>query len=437
MKWLPLSDTPKSRVNSDLAKWLATGLVVVLGGLAMAWALWWPPESPAPSRQRPGSSTTSAAARSDPRESARYVGAASCRECHPGECALFARSEHARTLRPAASDPVARRLDGRTVADPERPGVAWSYRLRDGRFSVERREGAKVETFPIEFSFGSGQAGTTFVTTMPSDSGAPPVGIEHRLSHRTTASELVITPGQERGTSSEPDTRITPAGRLMGEFPLLRCFSCHVTTASARDRHRLDPVTMVPNVSCERCHGPAGAHVDAARRGASAEELLMPLGPDQAAPRDQIAACGECHRTPDDVEPGGVRTDNLSIVRFQPVGMVQSKCFQMGNSGLRCTSCHDPHARLSRDMAAYEAVCLDCHRSGGPARTPCPVSSVKGCVGCHMPRREAMPGAFFTDHWIRVDPERPAPRTARNGDAASGPLHTRGDGPGKGPGQGP
>src|SRR5262249_47566993 len=268
--------------------------------------------------------------------------------------------------------------------------------------SVERREGAKVETLPIEFSFGSGQAGTTFVTTFPSQSGAPPTGIQHRLSFRDAGRKPVITPGLERGDTDEPGTRNTPSGQLMGEFPLLRCFSCHVTTTSIPHRPGVDTGTMIPNVSCERCHGPAGAHVEAARRGGPEEELLMPLGPDRASPPAQIAECGVCHRTPDAVEPGTIRPDHLSIVRFQPIGWARSTCFQMGGSGLGSPPCPDPHARLSRDTAAYEAVCLDCHRSGGPARTLCPVSPVKDCVACHMPRREVISGALFTDHWIRV-----------------------------------
>jgi hypothetical protein len=401
---LPMSGERKSWAQSELATRLLTGLVLVLGGAAVAGVLWWSSASSAP-RLDLSESTTPAVVRTDPGESGRYVGAASCRECHPGECALFARSGHARTLRPAASNPIARRLDGRTIADPEQPGVEWSYHLRDDRFSVERREGMKVETLPIEFSFGSGQMGTTFVTTFPSHSGAPPTGIEHRLSYRDAGRKPVITPGQRRGEPSEPGSRNTPSGRLMEAFPLLRCFSCHVTAPSVPDRQGIDTATMIPNVTCERCHGPAGAHVEAARRGGSEEELLMPLGPDRASPPEQIAECGACHRTPDAVEPGTIRPDNLSIVRFQPIGLVRSKCFQMGRSGLRCTSCHDPHARLSRDTAAYEAVCLDCHRSGGPAKTLCPVSSIKDCVACHMPRREVISGALFTDHWIRVHPE--------------------------------
>ncbi len=56
-----------------------------------------------------------------------YVGDRTCRECHPGESSLHARSGHAHTLRPAAATEVARKLDGITAPDPERPGVSWTF----------------------------------------------------------------------------------------------------------------------------------------------------------------------------------------------------------------------------------------------------------------------------------------------------------------------
>jgi hypothetical protein len=404
-----MSEAPGHAPGDGIGARLLTGLTVVLGCAALAGVLWWSSAAHAPPPELEGW-TPPTAVRAEPGKSGRYVGAASCRECHPGECAAFARSGHARTLRPAESDPIARWLDGRTVGDPERTGVEWSYHLRDGKLSVDRREGSKVETLPIEFSFGSGHAGKTFVTTFKSNPGVPPIGFEHRLSYLALGRKLAITPGQERGAPAEPGTRMTPSGRLMDEYGLMRCFSCHVTTGSLRDRNLIDTATMIPNVSCERCHGPAGAHVDAARRGAAEEELRMPLGLDAASPSDEIAACGECHRTPGAVEKSTIRPDNASIVRFQPIGLVQSRCYREGPGGLRCTSCHDSHARLSRDTAAYEAVCLNCHHSGGPARTLCPVSSSKDCVSCHMPRREATPGSLFTDHWIRVDRKGPKRR---------------------------
>ena len=69
------------------------------------------------------------------------------------------------------------------------------------------------------------------------------------------------------------------------------CFGCHSTLLAASGRGELDPVTMIPNVTCERCHGPAHSHVAAARR--SADELGMPLGPGAASTADiQMRHCG-------------------------------------------------------------------------------------------------------------------------------------------------
>src|SRR5690349_16058446 len=103
---LPMSEERKSWAQSELAARLLTGLVLVLGGAAAVGVFWWSSASSTPPPDL-SDSTTPAVVRPDPREAGRYVGAASCRECHPGECALFARSGHARTLRPAASDPIA------------------------------------------------------------------------------------------------------------------------------------------------------------------------------------------------------------------------------------------------------------------------------------------------------------------------------------------
>jgi hypothetical protein len=363
------------------------------------------------------------AASTGPAQSARYVGAASCRECHPGECAAFSRSGHARTLRPAEKDPIARWLDGKTVADPERPKVSWSYHLRDGRLSVDRSEGGKVETLPIEFSFGSGQVGTTFVTTMKSAPDALPVGVEHRLSYMAVGKKLAITPGQQAGAFAGPGTRITPSGRLLDQPRLVECFFCHVTATSTRRRGQLDTATMIPNVSCEQCHGPAGDHVEAARRGTTGEEMRLAMGPDQSSPSAEVESCAVCHRSIEATSADAIEPENLAIVRFQPVGLSRSKCFQGGASGLRCTSCHDAHARVSHDTASYEAVCLDCHQPRSEGRRPsvCPISPARDCLSCHMPRRQVTPEFAFTDHWIRVRSEQKTAAAPTHAAAGRGP----------------
>jgi predicted CXXCH cytochrome family protein len=112
--------------------------------------------------------------------------------------------------------------------------------------------------------------------------------------------------------------------------------------------------------------------------------------------------------------------DNLQIVRFQPIGLSMSPCFRKGASGLKCTSCHEPHSRTSTARAGYDAVCLTCHQTANE-RT-CPVSPRANCVDCHMPRRKVSGNSVFTDHWIRVPSEKSGgpppgaklPTTSRN-----------------------
>ena len=98
--------------------------------------------------------------------------------------------------------------------------------------------------------------------------------------------------------------------------------------------------------------------------------------------------------------PGSVQPDNLELVRFQPVGLMQSKCYTKSNGTLSCTSCHDPHAKTSNDRAAYESVCLSCHSARPQA--VCGASRSTGCVSCHMPELDSGQKILFHDHWIRV-----------------------------------
>src|SRR5690242_2034870 len=106
-----------------------------------------------------------------------YVGPRVCAECHPGESALYSRSGHAQTLNPPGRQAVARRLDGRTVADPELADVSWSYQHRDGQLYIRRKARDKVEECIAEYAFGSGHHGLTFVSVI--DPRIPAI-LEHR-----------------------------------------------------------------------------------------------------------------------------------------------------------------------------------------------------------------------------------------------------------------
>ncbi len=381
-------DRPESdRASAPLGDAVIIGVVLLL---AAAGTSWWA-TLPAPATSRAGRET----------QTLRYVGSEACGECHPGEYAHYSRSGHARTLRPAAVGRLARRLDGRQVEDPEQPGLTWRYGLRDGKLAVDRAVAGKVKTLFLEYAFGSGRHARTFLTLLDRNPEHP-VAFEHRLSYFAHAGGLGldVTPGQSLRSDTQGNT---PDGRVHTPDDTVKCFGCHATTTSDRGLDVLDAATMIPNVTCERCHGPGGAHAEAARRGAGAEQLAMPLGPGRETAAEQLKRCGACHRLPLMVRPGTIRTDNPVLVRHQPVGLLQSACYRRSRGVLGCMTCHDPHARVSTDRSGYEAACLACHRA--PSRTSCPVSPYAGCIACHMPRRDVARGMMMTDHWIRIVPE--------------------------------
>jgi hypothetical protein len=334
-----------------------------------------------------------------------YVGARACGECHPGEYALFTGSGHARTLRPAARRSLARDLNGRRIADPERPGVTWAYALSRDRLEVERVADDGTRRLLIDYAFGSGHHATTFVS-MRDPTPATPVLLEHRLTYYAATHELKVTPGQgsvRRGAafSGIPAPGTTAIGRFVNGTEALKCFGCHTTRTSAHGAAELDPRTMIPNVSCEHCHGPGRAHVEAARRGADSEALALPFGPDRWTADTQLRLCGKCHRHPSTGGADLIRNNVPGIVRFQPVGLMQSRCYRESAGRLSCVTCHDPHTRVARKTDSYERACRSCH-GDKPGQGACPISPRGGCVGCHMPRRDSGQNVLFTDHWIRV-----------------------------------
>jgi len=309
-------------------------------------------------------------------------------------------------LRSAGRLALSRRLDGTTVADPELPAVHWSYRYRDGALSIAREAEGQVEECIAEYAFGSGHHATTFVSVI--DPEVPAI-LEHRLTYYANAGALGLTPGHDL---KPPPPGLTPLGGVPPPHAARACFGCHATEVSAHGNQRIDEATMIPNVSCERCHGPGRAHVTAARRGAPESELSLPLGPDRWTAPQLLRFCGECHRHPAGPRPDQIRRGDPILARFQPIGLSLSKCYQQSAGSLSCVTCHDPHARASSNRAGYDATCLKCH--GGPALSAtsasslpapgvaCPVSPRQRCVECHMPRVNLGHDLFLSDHWIRI-----------------------------------
>jgi hypothetical protein len=394
---LPLADTGGGRGFGKLV-FLAA---FILSACALIVASWDWRQEPKPEPLSGSAGRPSSSLESGQERIATYVGEAACRECHPGESALQARSGHARTLRLAERSPVIAWLNGKSVSDPKYPEVTWSYHVRDKKLIVDRTLEGQTESMALDYSLGSGKHGVTFVAIQGGNPGLDPTGIEHHISYFADGPRLAITPGQERRERDwhHNDTVKNGAfGLPFDQRRLQECLACHSTLTSTAQGKRLETATLLPNVSCERCHGPGRDHVAAARKGEA--ELTMRMGYEQVQPWVEVNLCGECHRLPSTVSFSSIRPENPSMVRFQGVGISMSACYAKGLGSLRCTTCHDPHDRASSDHTHYEAACLSCHRMGIAPKV-CSVSPEAKCVSCHMPRREIPGNGTFTDHWIR------------------------------------
>ena len=114
---------------------------------------------------------------------------------------------------------------------------------------------------------------------------------------------------------------------------------------------------------------------------------------------------------PTSFSPKELVSQNSSLPRFAPVGLLMSKCFQLQHTQpqttnsirLDCVTCHDPHRPTKTDPDHYNKSCRQCHSEDDASLIHCSRESLKSnCIGCHMPKVSVNAPAMFTDHWIRV-----------------------------------
>lgn len=325
--------------------------------------------------------------------SATFVGDAGCAPCHRSESSSHRVSNHSLTMHRMdrislgkLSPPYGRVPDSDVILMPFRSG----YQIMAA--------GQEDERMPLELALGSGHTGMTFVGFMDSETM-----MEVRTSYFPPRKRWYITPGHE----TQPKENV---GLLYPSTAARKCMLCHAVTLPTGSLH---PEARMFGVGCESCHGPGSEHVQAARTNNVTDLKVEKLGK-WSATRLNEDVCGKCHRTEQSVAQQGRELDMTH--RFQPYGLMKSRCFIESSRKLSCLTCHDPHTNTSRETPIYEAKCKSCHvpaapnispsaRSAGGPR-PCPVNPNSGCIQCHMPKRAVFPATNLplrmADHFIRV-----------------------------------
>ncbi|WP_417740357.1 multiheme c-type cytochrome [Rosistilla oblonga] len=309
-----------------------------------------------------------------------------CAECHAEICDSYLATPHLRTLRKPTDEEVFRHFAGQDVTSR---GNAFAFATRDDGYALTAAD--RSDEKKVDWMFGSGEHAMTGVSLEVSPCGV--TEIQQLNVSWFPHCNLEATPGSDHAPGKPSlGVHLNPADSL-------KCFECH-SSQMAIDDGAIDFASLVPGISCNRCH------LDAQQHAASGGSLPSGVAWDKLSALESIQRCGECHRRADEFTDDELTPDNKLLIRFAPVGLSQSPCFkaQLDDPDARrldCVTCHDPHSPAQTDTAFYTAKCNDCHgaSSGG---LPCPDSPrSENCMPCHMPvvQHEQL---RVTDHWIRI-----------------------------------
>lgn len=309
-----------------------------------------------------------------------------CATCHAKEYNSQIHTSMARAMEPIADCIILKDNPNLTFHDGiysytiTRQGTNTSYSVTDGQNTL---------TVPLEYAFGLGDAGQTYVFSYKGNM------YESRVSFFDALNGLDLTLGARslKATNLEE-----AAGRLMHRREIGECFGCHTTGLGPA----FNFAHVTPGVTCEHCHGSAEAHVNGFAQGKPVPMRHLST----FSAEDTSDFCGQCHRTWAQIAANGPH--DINNVRFQPYRLANSKCYDPSDRRISCVACHDPHVQVVRSDTFYDPKCLACHPSaahpvaGKAGARRCPVAADR-CVSCHMTRYE-IPGSHFRffDHDIRV-----------------------------------
>jgi DmsE family decaheme c-type cytochrome len=213
---------------------------------------------------------------------------------------------------------------------------------------------------------------------------------------------------QAAGSSGAP----AAAGQYVGQETCVTCHADQGKNFADNPHTKIALMHGKSGASCESCHGPGKAHVDA---GGDPTKIFNPA---KATAKQVDERCLSCHagthpnflRSPH--ARAGVSCISCHSVHASKVDTKLLKaseptlCYQCHtdvkpsfsmpfhhkvNEGLvKCDDCHDAHGTFGnnslRSTADQSAICTKCHTEvRGPFVFEHPVVKADGCMACHTP----------------------------------------------------
>jgi len=358
-----------------------------------------------------------------------YVDGAVCASCHRDIAETYSKTGMGRSFSASSAANVVEDYTHANTVLHQPSGLSYTMVERNGEF-FERRsqpglDGKETNVMEerIDYIIGSGNHSRTYLHRAPDGQL-----IELPVSwYSEKHGYWAMSPGYDWKGQQDFSRAITP-----------ECMFCHngYPEGDAALERSIFPEKLPQGIDCQRCHGPGRAHVEAARSGHAAPELVRSaiVNPGRLDRDRQLEVCMQCHLETSHHEPNEQRAFDRAVfsyrpgqpmedfkLYFEPAGnenndtfeiahaayrLRKSACFR--NSRMTCLTCHDPHdiPRGQEAVAHYIEVCAGCHRN---VVHTVALPSTSTCLTCHMPKRrtEDAVHVVMTDHFIRrTQPQR-------------------------------
>jgi hypothetical protein len=327
----------------------------------------------------------------DPRGEA-YAGSGKCASCHKSISSSYAHTAHFLSTRIANNSSVV----GNFSKDSNELFVNDSTRImmekRDsGLYQVLYIKNKQIISRRFDLVMGAVK-GQSYLSWHGSGLYQMPVSYITSL-HRWTSSPGYALAGLNFTRSITKD-----------------CFECHSSFANRDEKglkdFRYNADSWVFNIDCERCHGPAAAHVQFQEEHKDEKKAGFIVSFKSLNRQQKIDLCAVCHSGNNNIllksrfafKMGDSLRNYMILIKNwtqmdvhgnQNQLLSESKCFQKSN--LDCTTCHNTHVSERGMTALYNEHCQLCHTSGNHFCKMANDSNMtvikNNCTRCHMPEQ--------------------------------------------------
>ena len=353
-----------------------------------------------------------------------FAGSASCVKCHSAVYDSYIHTAHFQTSRPASLN----NIDGSFVKGSNSFDFGNGMKVimekrKDGLYQVGYVNGKVVDAQKFDITIGHVKAQTYLYWKGNQLFELP-------MSYFSALHSWTNSPGYA-------------ADHIDFSRPIIkRCLECHSsyvdelpqTEMSLTNRKvEFDKSSLIYGIDCERCHGPAANHVNYHTEYPEEKKAKYITTYSSLTRGQKMDACAVCHSGNKDAfersafafkmgdtlakfrEPIFLHENTdpatLDVHGNQDALLSSSKCFLMSN--MDCSSCHNPHANNSQNMALYTQKCLNCHSEA--KHNFCTMAAKLGttinnkCIDCHMPQKpsnvisvEATGGKMSVPYLVRT-----------------------------------